>query len=114
MGTQVRRRPSGAVGMPVASVTLSSATRASCSSRIRWTGSTLASASPPVATLSAKERTISHWLGPLVPSMFIRSPSSDWNGLFGSPWSGGAITSCYGDALSTGASVSSEARTTEA
>ena len=37
-GTQVSRRPSGETGMPVASMTLSSATRASCSSRIRWIG----------------------------------------------------------------------------
>ena len=44
-GTQVSRRPSGDTGMPVASITLSSATRASCSRRIRWIGSTLGSGS---------------------------------------------------------------------
>ena len=98
-GTQVSRRPSGETGMPVASITLSSATRASCSSWIRWIGSTLASALPPVATLRAKDRVISHWLGALVPSMFIRSPSSDWNGFPASPGSGGAMPSCYGDEL---------------
>ena len=102
-GTQVRRRPSDETGMPVASTTFSSATRASCSSWILWMGSTLGSGVPPVATLRAKVRIISHWLGPLVPSMFMRSPSRDWNGLEGSPWSGGAITSCYGDDDSTGA-----------
>ncbi len=35
--------------------------------------------------------------GPLDPSMFIRSPSSDWNGLPGSPGSGGVMGPCYGD-----------------
>ena len=102
-GTQVRRRPSGDTGMPVASVTLSSATRASCSSRILWTGSTLASGIPPVATFRANERVISHWFGALVPSMFMRSPSNDWNGFPASPGSGGAMPSCYGDELASGA-----------
>ncbi len=59
-GTQVSRRPSGVTGIPVASITLSSATRDSCSTWIRWTGSTLASGVPPVATLRAKARVISH------------------------------------------------------
>ena len=112
-GTQVNLRPSGDTGMPVASITLSSATRASCSSLILWTGSTFASAVPPVATLRAKDLVISHWFGALVPSMFIRSPSKDWNGFPASPGSGGAIPSCYGEVPSPGAAVSRSARTTE-
>ena len=112
-GTQASLRPSGDTGIPVASTTLSSATRESCSSRMRWTGSTLVSVSPPVATLTAKDRVISHWFGALVPSMFIRSPSSDWNGFPESPVSGGAIDPCYGEDPSSGASPSLSARTTE-
>ena len=95
-GTQVSRRPSGVTGMPVASITFSSATRESCSTWIRWSGSTLDSGVPPVATLRAKARVISQWSGPFEPSMFIRSPSSDWNGFPGSPGSGGAMSPCYG------------------
>ncbi len=110
-GTQVRRRPSGATGMPVDSITFSSATRDSCSTWIRWMGSTLGCDTPPVATLRAKERVISHWSGALVPSMFIRSPSSDWNGFPESPGSGGAITSCYDDEASSGTSASAVPRT---
>ncbi len=87
-GTHVSRRPSGVTGMPVASTTFSSATRDSCSTWIRWTGSTLASGVPPVATLRANERVVSQVSGPFDPSMFIMSPSSDWNGLLGSPGSG--------------------------
>ena len=112
-GTQVRRRPSGETGMPVVSITLSSATRESCSTRIRWMGSTLGSAVPPVATLSANDRVISHWSGAVDPSMFIRSPSRDWKGFPASSCSGGAIPSCYGEEPSPGASVSLSPSTTE-
>ncbi len=111
-GIQVSRRPSGDTGIPVASMTLSSATRDSCSRRIRWIGSTLGSASPPVATLRANDRVISHWSGALVPSMFIRSPSSDWNGFPESPVSGGAMGPCYGEEPDPCASPSWSARTT--
>ncbi len=65
-----------------------------------------------MATLRAKERVISHWFGALVPSMFMRSPSNDWNGLPPSPDSGGAMGSCYGDGAGSGASGSASARTT--
>ena len=57
----------------------------------------LSSGAPPVATLRANERVISHWLGALVPSMFMRSPSRDWKGFPDSPGSGGVIPSCYGE-----------------
>ena len=99
--------------MPVASITFSSATRANCSRRIRWVGSTFGSAVPPVATLRAKERVISHWLGALVPSMFMRSPSKDWNGLPASPGSGGAMLSCYGEETLPGASASGSTTCTD-
>ena len=82
--------------MPVASTTFSSATRESCSTWIRRMGSTLASGVPPVATLRANERVVSQVSGPFDPSMFIMSPSSDWNGLLGSPGSGVVMGPCYG------------------
>ena len=110
-GTQVRRRPSGATGMPVDSLTFSSATRDSCSTWIRSMGSTLGCDTPPVATLRANERVISHWSGALVPSMFMRSPSSDWNGFPESPGSVGAISSCYDDEAPSGTSLSAVPRT---
>ncbi len=97
--------------MPVDSITLSSATRDSCSTCIRSMGSTLDSDVPPVATLRANERVISHWSGALVPSMFIRSPSNDWNGFPISPESVGAITSCYDDEVPPGTSVPAVPRT---
>ncbi len=59
-GMQVRRRPSEETGMPVVSVTCSSATRANSSSRIRCSGSTFGSAAPPVATFKPKARVSSH------------------------------------------------------
>ena len=68
--------PPKLVGSPVALPTWSSAIRASCSRRIRSSGSTLPSSPPSVAIESASWRAASHPMGPCWEKSLARSPKS--------------------------------------
>ena len=73
--------PAEEVGSPVASAMFSSATRASSSSRMRQSGSTLVSASPSVAIQRATWRAMSQFTGPALANSFATSPKSPAKGL---------------------------------
>ena len=75
-GSTDTARPLTDVDSPVTSATRRSATRASCSMPIRSTGSTFGSLAPPVATLMASWRALSHAAPPCWPSIRAMSPKN--------------------------------------